>query len=125
MTLKRVFASVFFVIFACLALPTLTSPALAQARGPIAAPTGEPATTQELGAPSAAPTTMVDASGLAPIGGGGSFSIVESFIRADIIVKSVMVLLLLGFVAGTLNVLRSAGLVKPGPLGPPEPPERG
>jgi ATP synthase protein I len=36
-----------------------------------------------------------------------------------------MVLLLLGFVAGTLNVLRSAGLVKPGPLGPPEPPERG
>ena len=96
MTLKRVFASVLFVIFACLALPTLTSPALAQARGPIAAPTGEPATTQELGAPSAAPTTMVDASGLAQIGGGGgSFSIVESFIRADIIVKSVMVLLLL------------------------------
>jgi len=65
-------------------------------RGPIAAPTGEPATTQELGAPSAAPTTVVDASGLAQIGaGGGSFSIVESFLRADIIVKSVMVLLLL------------------------------
>ena len=26
---------------------------------------------------------------------------------------------------GTLNVLRSAGLVKPGPLGPREPPNRG
>jgi biopolymer transport protein TolQ len=94
MTFKRVLASVFFVIFACLALPALTSPALAQ-RGPIAAPTGEPATSQELGAPSAAPTTVVDASGLAQIGGGGTFSIVESFLRADIIVKSVMVLLLL------------------------------
>jgi biopolymer transport protein TolQ len=38
---------------------------------------------------------VVDASGLAQIGGGGTFSIVESFLRADIIVKSVMVLLLL------------------------------
>src|SRR5437868_2551583 len=96
MTFKRVFVSVFFVMFACFALPALISPALAQSRGPIAAPTGEPATSQELGAPSAAPTTTVDASGLAQIGaGGGNFSIVESFLRADIIVKSVMVLLLL------------------------------
>ena len=90
MTLKRVLASVFFVILASLAVP-----AMAQ-RGPVAAPTGAPATSQELGAPSAAPTTMVDASGLAQIGtGGGNFSIVESFLRADLIVKSVMVLLLL------------------------------
>ncbi|MES2293327.1 MAG: protein TolQ [Pseudomonadota bacterium] len=90
MTLKRVLASVFFVILASLAVP-----AMAQ-RGPVAAPTGAPATSQELGAPSAAPTTMVDASGLAQIGtGGGNFSIVESFLRADIVVKAVMVLLLL------------------------------
>jgi biopolymer transport protein TolQ len=90
MTLKRVLASVFFVILASLAVP-----AMAQ-RGPVAAPTGAPATSQELGAPSAAPTTMVDASGLAQIGaGGGNFSIVESFLRADIVVKTVMVLLLL------------------------------
>ncbi|MEP6831716.1 MAG: protein TolQ [Rhizomicrobium sp.] len=90
MTFKRVLASVFFVIFACLALP-----AMAQ-RGPIAAPTGEPATTQELGAPSAAPTTIVDAGGLSQLGGGGgNFSIVDSFLRAGIIVKTVMVLLLL------------------------------
>jgi biopolymer transport protein TolQ len=90
MTLKRVLASIFFVMFACIALP-----ALAQ-RGPSAAPTGDPATVQQLGAPDAAPTTNVDTSGLAQVGGGGNnFSIVESFLRADIIVKSVMVLLLL------------------------------
>ena len=89
MTFKRVFASVFFVIFASLVVP-----AMAQ-RGPIAAPTGAPATAQELGAPDAAPTTNVDIGGLAQIGGGGGFSIVESFLRAGIIVKTVMVLLLL------------------------------
>jgi len=89
MLLKRVLAPILFVIIACLALP-----AMAQ-RGPSAAPTGEPAAVQELGAPEAAPTTSIDASGLAQIGGGGNFSIVESFLRADIIVKTVMVLLLL------------------------------
>lgn len=89
MLLKRVLAPIIFVIIACLALP-----AMAQ-RGPSAAPTGEPAAVQELGAPEAAPTTNIDASGLAQIGGGGNFSIVESFLRADIIVKTVMVLLLL------------------------------
>ncbi|HEY4274658.1 MAG TPA: protein TolQ [Rhizomicrobium sp.] len=89
MTLKRVLASVFFVMFAVFA-----GPALAQ-RGPIAAPTGEAATAQDLGAPAAAPTTVVDATGLAAPSAGGNFSIVESFLRADIIVKSVMTLLLL------------------------------
>jgi biopolymer transport protein TolQ len=91
MTLKRVLASVFFVIIASLA-----APALAQ-QGPSAAPTGAPATTQELGAPEAAPTTNVDTSALAQLGGvaGGNFSIVESFLRAGIVVKFVMVLLLL------------------------------
>ena len=89
MLLKRVLAPVIFVMIACLALP-----AMAQ-RGPSAAPTGAPAQVQELGAPDAAPTTNIDASGLAQIGGGGNFSIVESFLRADLIVKTVMVLLLL------------------------------
>ncbi len=52
---------------------------------------------QELGAPEAAPTTNVDTSALAQLGGvaGGNFSIVESFLRAGIVVKFVMVLLLL------------------------------
>jgi biopolymer transport protein TolQ len=90
MLLKRVLAPVLFVIIACLALP-----AMAQ-RGPSAAPTGQPAQVQELGAPDAAPTANVDTSGLAQLGGaGGNFSIVESFLRADIVVKAVMVLLLL------------------------------
>jgi biopolymer transport protein TolQ len=89
MLLKRVLAPILFVIIAGLALP-----AMAQ-RGPSAAPTGEAAQVQELGAPDAAPTTSIDASGLAQIGGGGNFSIVESFIRADIVVRTVMALLLL------------------------------
>jgi biopolymer transport protein TolQ len=90
MLLKRVLAPVLFVIIACLAFP-----AMAQ-RGPSAAPTGQPAQVQELGAPDAAPTANVDTSGLAQLGAaGGNFSIVESFLRADIVVKAVMVLLLL------------------------------
>jgi len=91
MTLKRVLA-VLFVILACAAMP-----AMAQ-QGPSAAPTGAPADTGAMAPPSAAPTTNVDIGGMAqPAGGlaGGNFSIVESFLRADIIVKTVMVLLLL------------------------------
>ena len=91
MTLKRVLA-VLFVILACAAMP-----AMAQ-QGPSAAPTGAPADTGAMAPPSAAPTTNVDIGGMAqPAGGlaGGNFSIVENFLRADIIVKTVMVLLLL------------------------------
>jgi biopolymer transport protein TolQ len=91
MTLKRVLA-VLFVILACAAMP-----AMAQ-QGPSAAPTGAPADTGAMAPPSAAPTTNVDIGGMAQPGGGlagGNFSIVESFLRADIIVKTVMVLLLL------------------------------
>ena len=36
-----------------------------------------------------------------------------------------IVFLLLGFGAGILSVLRSAGLVKPGPVGPDDPPGTG
>lgn len=91
MTLKRVLAPVLFVIFALAAMP-----ALAQ-QGPAAAPTGAPAATQPMAPPSAAPTTNVDINGLAQVSNAasGGFSIVESFMRADVIVKTVMMLLLL------------------------------
>jgi biopolymer transport protein TolQ len=57
---------------------------------PSAAPVGAPATSQELGAPAgmAAPPDS-------GFGGAGGFSIVSMFLRADIIVKAVMTLLLL------------------------------
>ena len=91
MTLKRVLAPVLFVILAAIAVP-----AMAQ-QGPAAAPTGAPADTQLMAPPAAAPTTNVDISGLSQVGNpaSGGFSIVESFLRADVIVKTVMVLLLL------------------------------
>ena len=91
MTLKRVLAPVLFVILAVTAVP-----AMAQ-QGPAAAPSGAPATAQPMAPPVAAPTANVDTSGLAGLGTetAGSFSVVESFLRADVIVKSVMVLLLL------------------------------
>jgi biopolymer transport protein TolQ len=91
MTLKRVLAPVLFVILAFAA-----APALAQ-QGPAAAPTGAPAATGTMAPPTAAPTTNVDIGGLAQLGSGtsGGFSIVDSFLRADVVVKTVMVLLLL------------------------------
>jgi biopolymer transport protein TolQ len=91
MTLKRVLAPVLFVILAFVAIP-----AIAQ-QGPAAAPTGAPADTGVMAPPAAAPTANVDTTGLAGVtsGAGGGFSIVESFMRADVIVKTVMVLLLL------------------------------
>jgi biopolymer transport protein TolQ len=95
MTLKRVLAPVFFVMLVAM-LALAARPAMAQ-QGPAAAPTGAPADTQLMAPPAAAPTTNVDIGGLAQVGGaaGGGFSIVESFLRADVIVKAVMVLLLL------------------------------
>jgi len=91
MTLKRVLAPVLFVILAVAAVPTMAQ------QGPAAAPSGAPATIQSMAPPVAAPTANVDTSGLAGLGSetAGSFSVVESFLRADMIVKSVMVLLLL------------------------------
>jgi biopolymer transport protein TolQ len=93
MKLLRAFA------FAALTV-VLASPALAQ-RTPSAAPTNSGATeTHDLDAPSAAPTTAVDA---VPVGdnsgldnsGLGRLSVVSVFWRADPIVKAVMVILLL------------------------------
>ncbi|HUO02190.1 MAG TPA: protein TolQ [Rhizomicrobium sp.] len=91
MTFKRVLAPVLFVM-----LTLAAAPALAQ-QGPAAAPTGAPADTGVMAPPVAAPTANVDTSGLAGVtnAAAGGFSIVESFLRADVIVKTVMVLLLL------------------------------
>jgi biopolymer transport protein TolQ len=64
---------------------------------PAAAPTAAPAQTQELGAPAAAPTTDVD---VTQTGGSvgpdiGGISVVSLFMRADPLVKGVMIVLLL------------------------------
>ena len=91
MIFKRAIAFIFFVTLAASALPA------AAQRGPIAAPTPGGAQSQQVLGPDAAPTANVDVGGLAALGmgDGGGFSIVPSFMRADLVVKAVMVLLLL------------------------------
>lgn len=91
MSLRRAFA-VFALIsgFALVApLPALAQNSNVQS-GPIAAPVGSTAQSQAL-----APPPGVAASADAPMGGADSFSVVAMFMRADIIVKAVMGLLLL------------------------------
>ena len=78
------FAAILFLAFA--------APALAQ-RGPVAAPVGPAAETQQLGAPEGATVADADATMGAPADGG--FNVVSMFLRADWVVKLVMVLLLL------------------------------
>ncbi len=76
-------------ILALLLLLFLGTPALAQQSAPLAAPTGAPAQSQQLGAPDGAvEVTPTDGAEL------GGFSIVAMFLRADIVVKAVMLLLL-------------------------------
>jgi biopolymer transport protein TolQ len=90
MIFKRVLALCFLVLFAAAPLAA----AHAQGQAPSAAPTGEAASGGPL--PDAAPTTNVDVTSLggmtAPDAG---FSIVTSFMRADWVVKAVMILLVL------------------------------
>ena len=73
----------FLILAASLAAPVLDSPARAQA--PIAAPVGAPAQTEAV-APLAGTEAVSSAS--------DSFSLVNMFMRADYIVKAVMILLL-------------------------------
>ena len=73
----------FLILAASLAAPVLNSPARAQA--PIAAPVGAPAQTEAV-APLAGTEAVSSAS--------DSFSLVNMFMRADYIVKAVMILLL-------------------------------
>jgi len=90
MNIKLLAAAALAILMLALAAPIATSPAFAQA-APLAAPTGPAAQTGDLapppGATASTGTGMGDAS--------GSFSIVSMFMRADIGVKAVMVLLLL------------------------------
>ena len=78
-------AAAFFALFFALAVP-----AFAQAP-PSAAPTGAPAETQMLTPPSG----VIDATGGGNNAMVGSIPVVEMFLRADIVVKSVMILLVL------------------------------
>jgi len=79
----------FLILAAALAAPLLGAPGLigqAWAQAPIAAPVGPPAETQAV-----APLPGTEAAGDA----SSSFSIVSMFMRADYVVKAVMILLLL------------------------------
>src|ERR1700761_2077830 len=85
-------AAILILILAALFVPALQSPAFAQGvqSGPIAAPTGPAAQSQSL----APPPGVASSNG--PMGDvTGGFSIVSMFLRADIVVKAVMILLLL------------------------------
>ncbi len=85
MIFKHVLRLVLFVMIAAAPLG-----AHAQGQAPDAAPTGAPAVSAPLAAPSAANVDVVGG-----MGDSGGFSIVSSFLRADIVVKAVMVLLAL------------------------------
>jgi len=69
-------------------------PALAQST-PSAAPTGAPAETHDLDAPAGSPTTNVDVTPGSSFDTPGGLSVVSVFLRADPIVKTVMVILLI------------------------------
>ena len=82
MTIKNLAAALFAILFLA-----IVAPAFAQA--PSAAPTGPAAETSTLAPPPGI------ASSTGPAGEATNFSVVSTFMRADIIVKAVMVLLLL------------------------------
>ena len=79
----KALAATLLILAATLVVPVLNSQAWAQA--PIAAPVGPPAQTQVV-----APLPGTEAAGDA----GGSFSLISMFMRADYVVKAVMLLLL-------------------------------
>src|SRR5579883_269800 len=83
-------AAILVILAAFLTAQVIPLPAWAQGAGPIAAPTGPAAQTQAL-----APPPGVAESNAMPGEAGGGFSIVSMFLRADIVVKVVMVMLLL------------------------------
>jgi len=85
--IKPLFAAL-LILAATPAFPAFQTQALAQNAPPIAAPVGPQAETQSLAAPADAPASP------ASNGVTGNFSIVSMFLRADIVVKAVMILLL-------------------------------
>lgn len=90
--MKTFLAAVLMILAAVFAAPVVTLPALAQGvqSGPIAAPTGPAAQSQALAPPPGVAASNAPAGDVA-----SSFSIVSMFLRADIVVKAVMILLLL------------------------------
>jgi biopolymer transport protein TolQ len=85
-------AAILVLVLASLIVPALDSTAFAQGvqSAPIAAPTGPAAQSQALAPP---PGATGNAGPMGDVAGG--FSIVSMFLRADIVVKAVMILLLL------------------------------
>jgi biopolymer transport protein TolQ len=81
----------FLILAATPAFPVLESQALAQNAPPIAAPVGPQAETQSLSAPPGSAASQAAAGDAL----AGNFSIVSMFLRADIVVKAVMIFLLL------------------------------
>ena len=90
MNIRHAAAALILILAATLA-PAATSPVLAQGvqSAPIAAPVGPGAQSQQLAPPPGVAAAPAGADVL------GSFSIVSMFLRADIIVKAVMILLVL------------------------------
>jgi biopolymer transport protein TolQ len=86
-------AAAFLILVAVPALPAVevTLGSVAFAQPPIAAPVGPSAQSQSLAAPAGASSST---SGMSEVL-SGNFSIVSMFLRADIVVKAVMILLLL------------------------------
>jgi biopolymer transport protein TolQ len=89
MSFRRVLVPFLFVIFA--SLSTVALAPMAHAQAPDAAPTGAPATSAAL----APPPGVIDASVTSGAADSGGFSVVASFLRADYVLKAVMILLLL------------------------------
>jgi biopolymer transport protein TolQ len=85
-------AAAFLILVAVPAFPGVEAPlgSVAFAQAPIAAPVGPAAESQSLAAPPGAATSPGVSDVLS-----GNFSIVSMFLRADIVVKAVMILLLL------------------------------
>jgi len=81
----------FLILAATPVFPVLESQALAQNAPPIAAPVGPQAETQSLSAPPGSAASQAAAGDAL----AGNFSIVSMFLRADIVVKAVMIFLLL------------------------------
>jgi biopolymer transport protein TolQ len=89
MRFARLLAALLSALVVCLALG---GAAYAQ-RGPAAAPTGDPAQSEPLAAPTGAVEATPTAGEAAP-SAVGTISVVSLFMRADILVKAVMLLLL-------------------------------
>jgi len=86
----KTLAAALLILAAVFAAPVSSAWAQAAQRGPIAAPVGPAAESQNLAAPPGA------AAGAGPAGDVlSSFSVVSMFLRADIVVKAVMILLLI------------------------------